>query len=305
LNLRNDDLFIYRWGDADYVREFLQNVPRDLMRYEAGFYMGPDGFVFGREFVSKDPELSGELEVRKHWYRFMLWGRLGYDLTLGRDYFERRLEHHFPQANADLLYDTWAAASQIVPLVNHFFFRVNDFQFSPEACNYDKGFLPVDQFFEHPPLKGSGILSVQDYASAIIEDKAPNGITPMEVADNLDAMAKKTLQGIKRLSRKAGNNKELRATLTDAEAMAYLGRYYADKIRGAAELAVFRADSQRKANHRSAVGHLTNAVEEWETYASVATKQYRPQLFSRTHYMDWWKLLDDVKQEVETVKKER
>ncbi|MCP4262034.1 MAG: carbohydrate-binding family 6 protein, partial [Planctomycetes bacterium] len=74
LNLRNDDLFIYRWGDADYVREFLQNVPRDLMRYEAGFYMGPDGFVFGREFVSKDPELSGELEVRKHWYRFMLWG---------------------------------------------------------------------------------------------------------------------------------------------------------------------------------------------------------------------------------------
>lgn len=55
LNLRNDDIFIHRWGDADYVREFLQNVPRDLMRYEAGFYMGPDGFVFGREFASRDP----------------------------------------------------------------------------------------------------------------------------------------------------------------------------------------------------------------------------------------------------------
>ena len=74
LNLRNDDLFVLRWGDADYVREFLQNVPRDLMRYEAGFYMGPDGFVFGREFVSKDPQLAGQLEVDKHWYRFMLWG---------------------------------------------------------------------------------------------------------------------------------------------------------------------------------------------------------------------------------------
>lgn len=305
LNLRNDDLFIYRWGDADYVREFLQNVPRDLMRYEAGFYMGPDGFVFGREFVSKDPELSGELEVRKHWYRFMLWGRLGYDLTLNRDYFEQRLAHHFPQVNADLLYDTWAVASQIVPLVNHFFFRVNDFQFSPEACNYNQGFLPVDQFFEHPPLKGSGILSVQEYATTIIEDKACDGITPMEVANNLDAMAKRTLQGIKRLSKKAGKHKEFRATLTDMEAMAYLGRYYADKIRGAAELAVFRADSQRKTNHQRAVDHLTNAVEEWETYTGVATKQYHPQLFSRTYYMDWWKLLDDVKQEVETIKKEQ
>ena len=93
--------------------------------------------------------------------------------------------------------------------------------------------------------------------------------------------------------------------MTDMEAMAYLGRYYADKIRGAAELAVFRADSQRKTNHQRAVDHLTNAVEEWETYTGVATKQYHPQLFSRTYYMDWWKLLDDVKQEVETVKKER
>jgi hypothetical protein len=127
----------------------------------------------------------------------------------------------------------------------------------------------------------------------------------MEVADNLDEMAKKTLQGIKRLRRKTGNNKELRATLTDAEAMACLGRYYADKIRGAAELAVFRADSKRIANHRRAVDNLTNAVKEWENYASVAIEQYRPQLFSRTHYMDWWKLLEDVKQEVETVKNER
>jgi len=229
---------------------------------------------------------------------------LGYDLTLNRDYFEQRLANHFPGANAELLYDTWAAASQIVPLVNNFFFRVNDFQFSPEACNFNQGFLPAEQFFEHPPLKGSGILSVQEYAAAIIENKAPDGITPMEVADNLDAMAKRTLQGIKRLSKKAGN-KELRATLADAEAMACLGRYYADKIRGAAELAVFRADSQRTANHQRAVDHLTNAVEQWQAYASVATKQYRPQLFSRTHYMDWWKLLDDVKQEVETVKKEQ
>ncbi|GAI80679.1 unnamed protein product, partial [marine sediment metagenome] len=49
MNLRNDDIFVLRWGDADYVREFLQNVPRDLMRFEAGFYMGPDGYVFGRE----------------------------------------------------------------------------------------------------------------------------------------------------------------------------------------------------------------------------------------------------------------
>ena len=304
LNLRNDDLFVLRWGDADYVREFLQNVPRDLMRYEAGFYMGPDGYVFGREFVSKDPDLAGELEVRKHWYRFMLWGRLGYDLSLSRDYFKQRLAAQFPKVRAGLLYDTWAAASQVIPQVNQFFFRVNDFQFSPEACNYNKGFLPVDQFFEHPPLEGSGIMSVQAYAATINEGKPANGMTPMVVADRLDALAKTTLTGVKRLRARAKGHKELLATLSDMEAMTYLGRYYADKIRGAADLAVFRANSQQTKYHEKAVAHLTHAVKEWESYAKLCTPRYRNQLFSRTHYVDWWKLLEDVKKEVEDVRSE-
>jgi len=299
LNLRNDDLFVFRWGDADYVREFLQNIPRDLMRFGAGFYMGPDGFVWGREFICKDPDLSGELEVNKHWYRFMLWGRLAYDPTLTRDFFEKLLKNRFPQVEPALLYETWAAASQIVPQVNRFFFRVNDFQFSPEGCIYNQGFLPVDQFFQHPPLRGSGILSIQEYASSVIKEEAFDGITPMEVSENLDKLAEKVLNGVKTLRENPATNKELSATLTDMESMAYLGRYYADKIRGAADLAVYRADKNRREHHRRAVRHLTNAVEEWEAYARIATSQYKPQLFSRSHYMDWWRILDEVKKEVE------
>ena len=304
LNLRNDDMFVFRWGDADYVREFLQNMPRDLMRFEAGFYMGPDGYVFGREFISKGKDLSGELELRKHWYRFMLWGRLGYDLTLTRDYFEKRLAQQFPKVKSKLLYDTWAAASQVIPQVNRFFWRENDFQFSPEACNYNQGFLPVDQFFAHKPLAGSGILSVQEHAATVNEGKVVDGLTPMDVADKLDATAARTLKGVKTLRRNSKGHKELLATLADMEAIAYLGRYYADKIRGAADLAVFRADSQQTRSHRRAVAHLTNAVKEWETYAEMSIPRYRPQLFSRTHYMDWEKLLENVKQEVEAVRAE-
>ncbi|MBT3202076.1 MAG: hypothetical protein HN350_19410 [Phycisphaerales bacterium] len=301
LNLRNDDLFVLRWGDPGYVREFLHNVPRDLMRFEAGFYMGPDGFVWGREFVSKNAALAGELEVQKHWYRFMLWGRLGYDLTLSRHYFEKRLKQRFAETNVRLLYDTWVSASKIVPQVNRFFFRVNDLQFAPEGCVHSGGFLGIDHFFRYPPLAGSGILSVRDYASAVIEGKAPAGMTPMDVADNLDRFAKATLAGVVSLRKGPGASKELTATLTDMESMSYLGRYYADKIRGAAALAIFRADPKRKEYHTQAVTHLTDAIAEWEAYAKVAGGQYRPQLLSRTHYLDWGKLLGEVKKERDKV----
>ena len=304
LNLRNDDLFVLRWGDAGYVREFLQNVPRDLMRYEAGFYMGPDGFVFGREFVSRDPELQGELEIDKHWYRFMLWGRLGYDLTLSQEYFERRLAKRFSLADAVPLRETWATASRIVPLVNRFFFRVNDFQFSPEACVHSGGFLTLEHFFQHPPLVGSGILSVQDYAQAVLADESFDGITPMEVADQLDRLAEQSLKGAEQLRDDAESNKDLAATLIDVRAMAHLGRYYADKIRGAAQLAVYRADSSQTDYKQRAVRYLTDAVRDWEAYADVAAPAYRTQLFSRTHYLDWQKILMDVKNEVQTVQAE-
>ena len=303
LNLRNDDIYIHRWGDADYVREFLQNIPRNVMKWEAGFYMGPDSYVWGKEFIAKDTELAGQWEVDKHWYRFMLWGRLGYDPTLTRDYFEKRLKYHFPKADPVLLYDTWAAASRIIPQVNLFFFRVNDFQFAPEACVSNSGFLTAEEsFFRYFPLMGSGILSVQEYAEAVINNHTFNGITPMEVADNLDRLARQTLAGVEMLKYQSYPHKELAATLTDMESMAYLGRYYADKIRGAAELAVFLADKNRLENHRNAVNHFTNAVQEWEAYARTATSQYKPQLFSRSHYMDWWQILDEVKKEVELVK---
>ncbi|RME92459.1 MAG: hypothetical protein D6766_09980, partial [Verrucomicrobia bacterium] len=169
LNLRNDDIFVFRWGDPDYVREFLQNVPRDLMRWEAGFYMGPDGYVWARDFAARERSFAIRTEFDKHWYRFLLWGRLGYDLTLTRDYFEALLARRFPGVDARLLYDTWQAASRIVPQVNQFFFRVNDFQFSPEGCIDNHGFLTVDDsFFKYPPLRGSGILSVQEYAKAVL-----------------------------------------------------------------------------------------------------------------------------------------
>jgi hypothetical protein len=306
LNLRNDDLFVLRWGDPDYVREFMANVPRDLMRSEAGYFMGPDGFVQGCEFVHKDPDLSGQLEVDKHWYRFMMFGRLGYDLTLTREFFEQKLRHRFPQADATLLYDTWKASSQIIPQVNRFFFRINDVMFSPEGCISNRGFLTVDDsFFKHGPLEGSGILSVQEYADAVLTNKPLDGITPLEVADSLDASATETLQGVAALRRHADpNQKEFLSTLSDLEAMALLGRYYANKIRGAADLAVYRADPQRRANHKRAAAHFSQAVNDWEAYARSATSQYNSQLLSRTHYLDWWKLLEDVKREAQSVQDE-
>ena len=98
-----------------------------------------------------------------------------------------------------------------IPQVNRFFFRINDSMFSPEACISSRGFLTADNsFFKFGPLEGSGILSVQEYANAVLTGKPFDGITPIEVADALDESAAQTLEGAEALRARSVQDEETR-----------------------------------------------------------------------------------------------
>jgi hypothetical protein len=97
-------------------------------------------------------------------------------------------------------------------------------------------------------------------------------------------------------------SKELRLTLQDIEAMSHLGNYYASKIRGAVQLHLFEM-SRNRGNKTLAIQQLLEAQQHWETYATVAIRLYRPQLLARTRVVDWIKILDDVKKDVEIARR--
>jgi hypothetical protein len=300
-NLRNDDIFNFRWGDPDYVRQFLQNLPPEHLT--AGYHMGSDGYVWGVEFTSLEPDTPRALEVEKHWYNFMLWGRLGYDPSLDRAFFERVLAARFPEVPADALYDAWATASKIIPLVNRFHWRNWDFMWAVEGCmDNRKGFHTVEDFINTPPMERSGIVSIPEYVEGRLSNKPARGTTPLQVADELHAYATKSLALVTTLRSKAPTmRKELRQTLSDIEAMAHLGNYYAAKILGAVELRTYR-QSNKPQHQEAAVSHLREAVGHWHSYAQVASRLYRPQLLARTRRLDWLQTLAEVRRDVETAR---
>ncbi|MDF7825152.1 hypothetical protein P4B35_14105 [Pontiellaceae bacterium B12227] len=313
MNLRNDDIFNFRWGNPDYVRGYMKNLPDESLM--AGYHMGSDGYVWGREFTSTEPDSPRQLEIDKHWYKFMQWGRLGYDPSLDRAFFEKHLALRFlvdggadavrPGAQraplqSSLLYETWRTASEIIPLINTWHWRDWDHMWSPETCMSKKeGYHSVDHFIEYWPLPGRGMQSIRDYVKAPESD----GISPLEVADQLDALAEKTLEGIGVLRGGTGStpssgrkdsgkvelappSKELKQTLGDLKAFAHLGHYYADKIRGSTAVHQFRTSGEKKYK-KQAVNTLKAAVEHWTAYGAVASSQYNVQLLARTSYTDW------------------
>ncbi len=302
-NLRNDDIFYHRWGDPDYVRDFLKNFPQDLT---AGYHMGSDGYVWGREFVNERSSGTRELEISKHWYKFMLWGRLGYDPTLDRDFFLAVLKERFPHSKTAELYDSWQAASRIIPLVNRFHWRNWDFMWAVEGCKDGGGYHTVKDFYDNPTMEKSGILNPKDYVTAVLANKTLKGITPLEIADQLDQYAKQGDRlGSAGASGGRGNVKsveELLATQFDCQGMALLGRFYADKIRATVAYGFF-VETGKDEHKKKAVEHLQAAGEHWRLYAMMSASRYRSQVLARTGTFDWQQFDKALKDEIAMVMK--
>jgi hypothetical protein len=102
--IRNDDALMYRWAAPDFVREFVKNIPHEKTQ---GYYLGSDMWVWGREFLARDPKLSHQLEVEKHWLHFLLWGRMGYDPTLDNERIAELVGRRFPVVHRGLPKPAW------------------------------------------------------------------------------------------------------------------------------------------------------------------------------------------------------
>jgi hypothetical protein len=304
LTVRNDDIYSFRWGDPDFARQYVLAMPgADRL---AGFYMGPDGYCWGREFIDRDPPSPRPLVIQKQWYSFMLWGRLSYDPAIPDLHFQRVLAERFPAVDEARLFAAVQESSKIIPLVNRFYWENLDFQWFPEACMSHpryKRFHTIQHFMTGRTMAGSGIMNVRQYGDSQREGQparpvAPRGeggavlehlrdqqpaTTPLDVARQLRAHARAALDHAGSLD--PGSDRELRQTLGDAVAMAHLGNYYAAKIEGA--VALYLLDKTGQEDQRTAaVASLEEALNHWRSYAAAAGSQYLPQRLNRIGLVD-------------------
>lgn len=279
LTIRNDDVYSFRWGDPEYARAYISAIPGpDKI---AGFYMGPDGYTWGREFLSKNPSSPHELVMSKQWYSFMMWGRLSYDPSLPPAFFTSTLASRFPGTDALALHRAWAAASQVFPLITRFFWGDIDLKWFPEASlshPRHHGYYTVRDFMEGSAMPGSGVLSIREWRAGA------SGISPLTIADSLAVSAASALGALPALRMQA--SVELRNTLGDIESMSQLATYYAFKIRGAAALASFDRSADA-ADRARAVAFLSQAAAAWRLYAASYSAQYTsPHLYNRVGFVD-------------------
>jgi hypothetical protein len=304
--IRNDDALMFRWAAPDFVREFVSKIPREP---SAGYYVGSDMWVWGRDYLSKSAKskkpVPRQLENDKHWLHFLLWGRFAYDPTVDNARIGALVAQRFPGVDGAALLTAWQDASMIYPLVTGFHWADFDFQWYIEACRSRpapartaSGFHSVETFITQKVHPGTDNIPIPKYVESIAKNPGATlpGTTPPRVAALIDASADASLAalGQMKLSSDARRNSELTATLEDIRAMALLGKYYAAKIRGATALAMFRA-SRAAAHQQEAVRELSAAQGYWLDYTSRTGARYRNPIWTnRVGHVDWTELNAEV-----------
>lgn len=277
LTLRDDDYYLYRWGDYEFAAKFFEQIPKQQVK---GFFIGADGFTWGADYTAYEEQHP--LYLEKMWYKFALFGRLSYDIHASRSCFQRLLRQRFGD-DADKLMQIWEAASRGFQLLHGTHWNDYDFQWYPEGCcrflHPPVGklvFADINEFIHCNAMPATPYQSVMEYCK---DGKQPGRISPVEVAEELRKIADQVqmeLPAFQKIS-----NGELAATVADIQALGMLARYYADKLRAAVCLCTARIYPEKAMMRQQAVALLEGCAEQWKEYASFSGKHYRPQRLTR------------------------
>lgn len=275
LELRNDDSFFNRWGGIQFARGLITQIPDR----SCGFLMGSDGYIQGREYTSKIDEFKGQLYMEKHWYNYMLMGRIGYQNNLTDDFFKEKLQVHFKELDSDTinaLFDCMNNAGYIIPNSNILFFNSIDAWY-PEG-NWTNantfGYVGIKRLINsklvHPY---ANVLSIPEYCIAIENNETINSRTPIDIINNLNNYADQVLAVKDTLLSKKALNREFEQLVLDQIAYANLGKYYANKYEATINLRFYN-DLKDDAKKTAAVTFATKASDYWKEYANSMIERY-------------------------------
>ncbi len=304
---RNEDFFCLRWGQPDFIREHIAQNDHD---YTAGYFLGSECYIPALDYFSKLDDVKWEYAFERQWYYYMVWGRLLYDSSTSDAVFENEFTRRYGK-NGPRLFRAYNAVSK-VPLQ-----LISSFNIGWDYTMYAEGFttllgpggtrlISIEDLIRHPPLdpaymNAEEFVKIQQSGKTVDKDR----ITPLQLADRLEAECRQGLADVKSVSTE--NDNTLRYEVTDVQAWANLGLYFAQKLRAAVALETARVTDDATMR-KQAAAELEKAIDYWKELVAVTEPVYKPfpvmvYRDKKDQYFHWSKLMDDVEAERESLTK--
>lgn len=324
--IRNEDFFILRWGQPDFIREHIALNGKD---YVGGYFIGSEGYIPAKEYSHKpDEHVTWQYAFEKQWLFYKIWGRLLYDPQTPDEVFAAEFDRRYGNGVGSKLLEAYALASRMPLRLASFHAATWDYTLYSEGflAPVQNGFndkvspfISIDEFIRHRTLDPT-YLSITDYVESVVGNgklaRRRPGIeeslyTPLELAEDLEKDGKRALELVSFLSPKARQSlPTLRCEIADVEAWAYLSLYFADKLRAGVALETYRKTKVKK-EQKKAVAFLEDAARHWNALIAVTKQHYNavPAVqLSRTSQghkatFSWEKYRDQVKRDIQLARR--
>jgi hypothetical protein len=294
--IRNEDIFILRWGDPEFIRE---HIRLNGGSFVDGYFIGSEGMIPAKDVSHRtSSHQTWQYGFEKQWLLYRLWGRLLYDPELPNEFFEKDLGHRYGKERGAPLLRAYSLVSRVPLQLASFHAATWDYTLYSEgflAPNRSRGyfegvspFISLDELIQHEPLDPL-LISIPHYVEAFLNKRElPEGKkTPLEFGEKTEKECREALGVIAGLRAGATlENGALECELNDLETWSHLGFYLADKIRAGVALEIYRRTGGKSQQER-AIGLLERCLSHWDEVIRLTDSHYQPVPYTFTssyHY---------------------
>lgn len=319
--IRNEDFFILRWGQPDFIREHIAENTHD---YVNGYFIGSEGYIPALDYSQKiSPEKTWQYGFEKQWLFYKLWGRLLYDPETPDQVFEEAFNRKYGIRTGQLLLNAYSLASRMPLQLASFYRSTWDYTLYAEGFlaprpsssgtffDGSSDFISIDELIYHETLDPK-MISIMDYVDQITNEKSipPEKITPLELADQLEQDGLNALELLNILSRHLSDLKgALISEREDLYTWSYLSLYFAEKLRAGVSLQLFRINGDSRDKAKS-VDFLVNALGFWKKVVEHTQERYMavphvsvPEDAPESRLFSWENYLPQVERDIEIAQK--
>lgn len=283
---------VFYWGSPEFARRTVRSCK---FGGGVGFSMEPmEAYMPGADYLHNNPKTDHHFYkwmVEREWAWHLIWGRTAYDPDVPDQVFIDEFIRRFGAQAGPLVFQALTDSSKIVPFVYSYHNIGMDHQdYAPEFENGDHAFgarvrlwqgtrlAPyggdIDDFLHVNTLDRTAMASPSVYVDDALGNVVTGKITPYEAADYLDNAAAKSEDEIEQAAKlNPDSTKNFDCLRMDIDAVAWLGKYYRDRILSATHLKFY----ERTTDHpelTQAYEYMQRAVSDWDHLSEITEEHF-------------------------------
>lgn len=283
---------VFYWGSPEFARRTVRSCK---LGDGVGFSMEPmEAYMPAADYLHNNPKTDHSFYkwmVEREWVWHLIWGRTAYDPDVPDQVFVNEFVNHFGPQAGPLVFKALAESSRIVPFVYSYHNIGMDHQdYAPEFENGDHApgarvrlwqgtrLAPYggnsDDFLRVNTLDRTAMASPATYVDDKLNGVVTGKMTPFEAADYLDKAATVSEEGIEQAAKlNPDSAKNFDCIRMDIQAVAWLGRYYRDRILSATHLKLY----ERTFDHpelTQAHTYLQRAAADWDQLSNITEEHF-------------------------------